>query len=137
MPTPAARFLASLPFSQDLGMTVEEAGPGFAVVALPHDPRLTGDPESGTIHGGAVSALMDSAAWVAVVGHPEVGAAAATLNLRLDYMRPATPGQTLRARAECHHVTRSVAFVRAVATDDDTSRPVALATGVFAMGAGT
>lgn len=129
----ARSFIAALPHSHALGMQLEQIGEGSATIAMPYNTALIGDPETGVIHGGAVSALMDTACGAAVMSHPQAGFSTATLDLRIDYMRPATPGQTIRTRAECHHVTRSVAFVRAVATDEDESRPVAMATGAFTV----
>lgn len=129
----ARLFIAALPHSHALGMQLEQIGEGSATITMPYSPALVGDPETGVIHGGAVSALMDTACGAAVMSHPQAGFSTATLDLRIDYMRPATPGQTIRTRAECHHVTRSVAFVRAVATDEDESRPVAMATGAFTV----
>lgn len=131
--TIARQFIEALPHSRALSMRLEAIGEGWAVIAMPYDPRLIGDPQTGVIHGGAVSALMDTACGAAVMSHPSAGFSTATLDLRIDYMRPATPGQTVRTRAECHHVTRTIAFVRAVATDDDASRPVATATGAFTV----
>ena len=129
----ARQFIEALPHSRALGMRLEAIGEGTATIAMPYDSRLIGDPSTGVIHGGAVSALMDTACGASVMSHPQAGFSTATLDLRIDYMRPASPGQTIRTRAECHHVTRSVAFVRAVATDDDESRPVAMATGAFTV----
>ena len=136
MPDPttiARQFIEALPHSHALGMRLETIGEGVATISMPYDARLIGDPLTGVIHGGAVSALMDTACGAAVMSHPAAGFSTATLDLRIDYMRPATPGQTIRTRAECHHVTRTVAFVRAVATDDDAARPVAMATGAFTV----
>ena len=100
----ARQFIQSLPHSQALGMVLQGIGEGWATLSMPYDARLVGDPLTGVIHGGAVSALMDTASGTAVMCHPQAGFTTATLDLRIDYMRPATPGQTIRARAECHHV---------------------------------
>lgn len=130
-PASAQHFIAALPLSRALGMRLDQLGGGVAVISMPYDPALIGDPATGVIHGGAVSALMDTSGGAAVLCHPDAPRSTATISLRIDYMRPATPGQRITARAECHHMTRSVAFVRAVACDEDTARPVATATGSF------
>ncbi|MEZ5779168.1 MAG: PaaI family thioesterase [Paracoccaceae bacterium] len=127
----ARRFIEAIPYSRALGMSLEAFGEGQAVITMPYDARFVGDPRTGVIHGGAVSALMDTCGGAAVMAHPEGSVATATIDLRIDYMRAATPGQRLTARAHCYHVTRSVAFVRATAHDEDEDRPVASATGAF------
>ncbi len=132
---PAKGFFAALPHAAALGLIFERMEGGQAVMSMPWAAKLVGDPATGVVHGGAVSALMDTCCGAAAMSHPQAGGATATLGLRIDYMRPATPGQTIRAEATCHHVTRTVAFVRAVAVDDDTDRPVATATGTFTVSA--
>jgi len=131
----AQRFIEAIPHAKALNMRLDMIGGGKAVLSMPYDPRFVGDPATGVIAGGAVSALLDTCCGAAVMSYP--GAlSTATLDLRIDYMRAARPGQRIVARAECHHATRSVAFVRATAHDADEALPVATAVGAFTMDGG-
>lgn len=129
----ARQFMEALPHCHALGIKLESLGGGRAKVSLPYAEHLVGDPQTGVVHGGAVSALMDTCGGAAVMSHPAGPGGTATIDLRIDYMRAAKPGQTIVAEAECFHITRSVAFVRATAVDDDTENPVATMTGAFTV----
>lgn len=126
-------FVKILPQAQALGLSLVEAGPGHLTLCMPYAEKLIGDPLTRVVHGGAVSTLLDTCSGGAVISHPDMEEAhTATLGLRIDYMRAAPPGRNIYARAECYHVTRTVAFVRGQAwVEGEADRPVASAAGTF------
>ena len=128
---PEGTLMVTIPHSADIGMRMHFAKEGVAILSVPWDARLVGDPESGVLHGGVVTALLDTACGAAVMSSTNRPGGTATLDLRIDYMRPARKGARILCRAECYRETRSIAFTRATAYHDDTEELVATAAGAF------
>jgi len=127
-------FSAHIPLNNAMGLELVSIGDSEAVLRLPWDDRFVGDPETGVMHGGAITVLMDSACGAAAfMGLPKPDAIA-TLDLRVDFLKPSHTGVDLFCRAECYKCTRSVAFVRAVAYHTDPNDPIAAATATFMIG---
>lgn len=129
----AARIMDSVPWARALGfeLTGIERGRAFAKVAWRED--LVGNPETGVIHGGVLTALLDNLCGVAANAALNEPKSMATLDLRIDYMRPAEKGRDILAEAECYHQTRNVAFTRAWAYHETRDKVIATAAGAFAL----
>ncbi|WP_233596765.1 MULTISPECIES: PaaI family thioesterase [Corallococcus] len=124
-------FTEAVPHNHALGLRLEAVGPTDATVVMPYADVLVGNPETGVVAGGAVTTLIDAASGAAVMAALGAFAAIVTLDLRIDYLRPARPGLPLTAQAECYKVTRMVAFVRALVHQGDPATPVASSQGTF------
>ena len=129
----APRVINSVPYAQALGVEIMDIQRGQAWAKAPYREETIGDADTGVIHGGVITALLDNLAGVAVVSKLDKPMSTATLDLRIDYMRPATPGRDVIGEAECYHVTKTVAFVRAWAYHDSKEKVIATAAGAFAL----
>ena len=132
-----ARVVASfarLPHAQYLGMRCDEIGPQRASLSVPYHQRLIGNPRTGVLHGGVITAVLDTVGWLAIAALLPEETAIATLDLRIDYLRPAQPGQTIRATAQCTKITTSVAFARGVAYHESVDNPIAQLSGTYMLG---
>ena len=117
------------------GLRLDRVAPGEAWSSLPYRPVFVGDAETGVLHGGVVTAMLDESCGMAVQLALDGTRAIATLDLRIDYQKPATPGLDIKAHSFCYRVTRSIAFVRSTAYQESEDDPVATATACFVIGA--
>ena len=114
-----------------IGIAYHAHGEDWAELSLPYDERLIGMPDSGIIASGPIISLMDMATSLSIWIRLGRFRHQVTLDLRVDYLRPATPGKTIIGRGICYGLTRSVGFVRGLAHDGDADDPVASVTGTF------
>jgi uncharacterized protein (TIGR00369 family) len=126
-------FAGLIPHMDVLGMETLEAADGVALIRLPWRADLVGNPETGVLHGGVVTTLIDSVSGLAAITGLRAPEPVATLDLRIDYLRPATPHEDLFARAECYRLTSRIAFVRATAYQADPDDLVVSSVSTFML----
>ena len=125
-----SRFINTLNQAQALGISVVEANAEHLILQLPYSEQIVGNPDTRVIHGGAITTLMDTASGsVMICALPEFELCP-TLDLRVDYMRPAEPDRPVFARAIAYRVTTNIIFTRCEAYQDEGST-IANCVGTF------
>jgi uncharacterized protein (TIGR00369 family) len=128
-------LISHVPHARRLGMIVVDIQPQKSWIKVTYSPELVGNLETGVVHGGVITTLLDQCGGSSVMVSLEEPLSIATLDLRIDYMKPATPGLDIIGFSECYKLTRNVAFTRGVAYHDRPEDPIATAVGTFMLGA--
>jgi uncharacterized protein (TIGR00369 family) len=124
-------FAQAIPHARECGMVVDALDAGGARASMPFRPEWLGDTERGAYHTGIITTLVDTVSGVAAMAAAGRFESIATLDLRMDFLRPAAQGKDLRVHAACYRLTPSIAFVRASAWQDDEAAPVAVSQSTF------
>lgn len=127
----APMMVTGTPHGKALGLRFVSVDIAAGTIALPYNVKFIGDKKTRVMAGGAVTALLDQTCGLAAMSAFETLSSVATLDLRIDYMRAASPGEDIIAEARCYKATRNVAFIRAIAHDGDPDDPVASAQAIF------
>lgn len=114
-----------------LGLDYRDHGDDWVELTLPWDEKLVSIAEQGIMATGAIVSLIDTCSGTAIWTRLGAFRPFVTLDLRLDYLRPAAKGETVIARCECYKITRQVAFVRGMAHGGDPERPIAHSAATF------
>ena len=114
-----------------LGLKFVDNGPDWVELELPWREDLLGEEDRHVLASGPIISLLDMASGLSIWTASKTFQPVATLDLRVDYQRPAKERSSVIGRAECYRLTRSAAFVRGLAHDGDANDPVATMAGVF------
>ena len=121
-------------FHGEMNAEIIEADKKSVLLKLPFNSDFCADAENELIHGGVLTAFMDSAFGLATMLAVPGLRTTATLDLRVEYLRPAKSRSDLLVFAECYRQTRHVAFNRGhVWFDGDNEKEVAAGYASFAL----
>lgn len=122
-------LIAEVPYARFLGLRCAVAD-GALVTTMAAGEHLIGNPALPAIHGGALGALLESAAVFTLIWSAETALLPRTITLTVDYLRSARPVDTHAVGVVVRH-GRRVATVRVEAWQDRRDEPVAAAHGHF------
>ena len=126
-------YVGRTPQMVDIGAQITEVGKASGTMMMPARSDWLGDPVRGLLHPGALTVLADSACGLAVGASIEKRIPYATLDLRMDYLRPASPDQDIYCDANCFRLSRSVAFTRGSIWQGQRDEPVATVQATFML----
>lgn len=126
-----ARWFCDIPHSATIGLEFVHGERGRAALRVPYNTALVGNPRTGVLHGGVITSLIDTTSALALFSMLTEREAIATLDLRIDYLRSATPGEPVYCTAECYRLGRQIAFTRATAYQEGNDQPIAHGVGAF------
>ncbi len=113
-----------------LEMTIEDRGDGYLAVRMPVTRAMGGSP--GVAHGGAVMSLLDTALGGCAIHHALArGKFTSTVEMKVNFLKPAKVGSRLLATATLQAGGRSLLVISGEAVEEDTGRKSAFATGTF------
>jgi uncharacterized protein (TIGR00369 family) len=123
--------LVAANFNKWLGLKILKIGEGTIEIALPWREEIMSNPRLKSTHGGVLAALIDATADFAIA--TKTGEPVPTIDMRVDYHRPATPGD-LRAVGR---IVRQGGTFTVAETEifDGENRLVASGRGVYFTGA--
>jgi uncharacterized protein (TIGR00369 family) len=127
----ASAFFSKAGHAGWLGLTYSDHGSDWVELELPWREDLLGEEDRLVLASGPIISLMDMASGMAIWQTVQSFTPIATLDLRVDYQRPARERSAVWGRVQCYRTTRSAAFVRGIAHDGDREDPVAHVAGVF------
>ena len=133
--------LASRGTALSIALGFETLADPSCAMRAPFRADLVGDPADGALAGGVIFALLDQTCGMAISltlraraeteGRELRMGGMATLDFRLDHIRPPRPGCAVTAEAECLNLVGDVAVVRGWAYEDDAADPIAAAQAAF------
>ncbi|OXE35645.1 MAG: thioesterase [Phenylobacterium zucineum] len=129
----ASRMANATPQALALGFETLSMTAGRASMKVPWREDLVETTDSRALASGVMTTLMDHCCGMAVAAIEEDRFPTATLDLRIDFLRPAAPGAGVMVEAHCYKSTDSLAFVRATAWDDRPQDPIATVQAAFVL----
>lgn len=121
-----------VPFNWHLGLRVERIERGRADIRLPYRDEHVGDVLRPALHGGVVAALVDATAGAAAFTRARPVDRMSTLDIRIDYLRPA-PKADLIASAHVRRMGNRVAVVNVLVRANGETDPIAEGRAVFSV----
>lgn len=123
-----------IPHSHLQGICLERIEGEEVTLRLPYRKELVGNPQTGVVHSGALTVLLDHTLGIAGICCDRVGATMTpTLDLRIDHLGIAPAGKDIFATAKVYKVTNRVLFVEGFAWCESRDKPVARATGSWVV----